>query len=182
MKIYPIFVGALYSFYVDKKTTEWQKSYNELTDIVFLENFFHQYENDLMNGFYKGKVNNVTDAVMQTRKMAHQFYGSVLTCCKRGDSLDQIFKSLHNKESFLNDLLLTKAKNEDRKCSWLRMYGLKVESGIYSITGGTIKLTELMEERSHTEKELLKLGKYKSLLQKESIFDKDSLLDYIENR
>lgn len=182
MKIYCIFVEAnLYSFCVDKKITEWQKSYNELTDIVFLENFFHQHENDLMNGFYKGKVSNVTDAIMLTKRMARQFYGSVIDCCKRGDNLDQIFKSLHNKESFFNALLQTKAKNQDRKCDWLRMYGLKVDSGIYAITGGAIKLTEFMEERPHTEEELRKLGKYKSFLQEESIFDKDSLLDYIEN-
>lgn len=153
-----------------------------MTNIAFLENFFHQHENDLMNGFYKGKVDNVTDAVMLTKKMAHQFYKSILNCHARKESLDHVFTSLYNKESVLNDLLLAKTKNKDQKCSWLRMYGLKVENGVYSITGGTIKLTKLMEDRSHTKEELLKLGKYKSLLQEESIFDKDSLLDYIENR
>lgn len=181
MKICSIFAEVLYSFYVNKKLTEWQKSYDELTDIVFLEDFFHNHESDLMNGYYKGKVSNVTDAVMNTKDLARNFYGAVLKCCKNGDSLDQIFKSLNNEESFFTELLLTKAQNKGNRCDWLRIYGLKVDNGVYSITGGTIKLTKNMNERNHTKEELSKLVKYKCYLQEESIFDRDGLLDYIEN-
>ena len=64
--------------------------------------------------------------------------------------------------------------------SWLRLYGLRVDEGVYVITGGAIKLTHRMAERVHTNMELLKLEKGRNFLMKENVFDSDSLVDLIE--
>lgn len=38
-----------------------------------------------------------------------------------------------------------------------------------------------MEDREHTQEEYIKLGRYKMFLSGESIFDSDSLLEFIES-
>ena len=39
------------------------------------------------------------------------------------------------------------------------IYAIKLEPGIYVITGGAIKLTRTMQEREHTLRELAKMEK-----------------------
>ena len=48
-------------------------------------------------------------------------------------------------------------KDRNRHASWLRIYAIKLEPGIYVITGGAIKLTRTMQEREHTLLELDKM-------------------------
>ena len=48
-----------------------------------------------------------------------------------------------------------------------------------SITGGTIKLTREMRDREHTRQELDKLGNYKIILNGYSVYDEESLKEYI---
>ena len=63
--------------------------------------------------------------------------------------------------------------------SWLRIYAIKLEPGIYVITGGAIKLTRTMQEREHTLRELAKMEKVRSHLLTNNIVDKDSFDDYM---
>lgn len=66
--------------------------------------------------------------------------------------LDKIFRPLENSRT--SEMLLGKEKarlrNNPRHASWLRIYAIKLEPGIYVITGGAIKLTRTMQEREHT--------------------------------
>ena len=41
--------------------------------------------------------------------------------------------------------------------SWLRVYALRVDTNLFVITGGAIKLTETMNDRDHLKLELKKL-------------------------
>ena len=50
-------------------------------------------------------------------------------------------------------------RNTPRHASWLRIYAIKLEPGIYVITGGAIKLTRTMQEREHTLVELARMEK-----------------------
>ena len=63
--------------------------------------------------------------------------------------LETIFKPLHNSQSSVYTLGLSKAK-----ATWLRIYALRIEKDVFLITGGAIKLTLQMEVREHTYKEL----------------------------
>lgn len=181
MNIEEISTGTLYTFISDSGTNEWKEAYNKLTDIEFLENFFAENEGDLLNGYYRNRVTNVTDAVLMTISLAREFFDNVLLCCEEKRNLDTLFQNLENKSPFPALLILSKMKNKD-KCNWLRIYGIRIDSGLYTITGGTIKLTHLMEERPHTQREFKKLNGYKNFLCREHVFDCDSLYELVENK
>lgn len=96
--------------------------------------------------------------------------------------LDALFRPLEN--SRMVDMLLGKEKGRLKKdihhVSWLRIYALKLASGIYIITGGAIKLTATMQEREHTLAELAKLEKVRQFLFNEHIIDDDSFIEYLK--
>ena len=96
-------------------------------------------------------------------------------------NLDAIFRPLENSRT--KDVLLGKEKarlrNEVKHASWLRIYALKLANGIYIITGGAIKLTATMQERSHTLAELARMEKVRQFLLDEQIIDDESFIDYM---
>ena len=47
-------------------------------------------------------------------------------------------------------MILGKEKGRPNRQSWLRLYAIKMNVGIYIITGGAIKHTRTMQEREHT--------------------------------
>jgi hypothetical protein len=51
---------------------------------------------------------------------------------------------------------------------------------MYIITGGAIKLTDKMEEREHTLKELKKLETCKQFLINEGIIDEEGIIELLE--
>lgn len=83
----------------------------------------------------------------------------------------------------LRKMLLGKEKarlrNTPRHASWLRIYAIKLEPGIYLITGGTIKLTRTMQEREHTLIELARMENVRRFLLDNDIVDLDSFTDYL---
>lgn len=52
---------------------------------------------------------------------------------------------------------------------------------MYLVTGGAIKLTATMSERSHTLAELAKLELVRNHLIDNGVFDKEGFNDYIKN-
>ena len=70
-------------------------------------------------------------------------------------------------------------KREKGHSSWLRIYAIKFEQGVYVITGGVIKLTLKIEEREHTRIELKKLEMVRQYLLAENIVDEDGFLDFV---
>lgn len=69
-----------------------------------------------------------------------------------GLKLTTFFRPLHNQE--YKTKLLSKQKGRENV---LRMYAIKIDEDCFVITGGAIKLTQLVEEREHTQEELHKL-------------------------
>lgn len=96
-------------------------------------------------------------------------------------NLDHIFRPLENQR--ITEMLLGKEKARLRKtkghASWLRIYAIKLEPGIYIITGGAIKLTRTMREREHTLVELAKMEEVRRYLLDNNIVDMDSFQDYM---
>ena len=95
--------------------------------------------------------------------------------------LDIIFRPLESCRT--SEMLLGKEKarlrNTPRHASWLRIYAIKLEPGIYIITGGAIKLTRTMQEREHTLVELARMEKVRRFLINNDIADKDSFMDFL---
>lgn len=97
-------------------------------------------------------------------------------------NLDGIFRPLENER--ISEMLLGKEKarlrHTHRHASWLRIYAIKLEPGIYIITGGAIKLTRSMQEREHTLVELARMEKVRNFLLDNDIVDLDSFNDYLK--
>lgn len=95
------------------------------------------------------------------------------------DNLDALFKPLENFRT--SEMLLGREKarpgRKERHPSWLRLYAIKLDKGMYLITGGAIKLTFHMDEREHTRRELQKLEKVRAFLMEQQVFDADSFLE-----
>lgn len=70
-------------------------------------------------------------------------------------------------------------KRRLKHVSWLRLYAIKLVSGIYIITGGAIKLTAKMQEREHTSVELVKLEKVRRYLLDANITDDEGFVEYL---
>ena len=146
-----------------------------MKDPEFLYNFFKFNYKDLHRSIWK--YISIEYAIDKTIQDALEFESEFLD--NHEINLEERFKPLNDLQtSFIN---LNKSKCYGMNApSWLRLCGLRVEKGVYVITGGAIKLTHKMEERAHTMEELIKLEKGRNFLMKENVFDGDGLVDFIE--
>jgi len=98
-------------------------------------------------------------------------------------NLDILFKHLENSRYWEMVLGREKAYGDGgyRHQSWLRIYAIKIEPGVYLVTGGAIKLTATMEQRSHTLAELAKMERVRNYLLDNAVYDLDGFNDYITN-
>lgn len=165
MKIVHTFVTGLYAFkYDDEEFDELTRLLEEWNDIQFLESFFEFHQNDLK--YFKIDVETAKE---QTIYEVNQLSDFLYDLSYNDSRLDYIFRPLNDLEYKVTTLSKQKSKKR-----WLRLYAIKIESDQYVITGGTIKLTHTMPERSHTREELLKLERCRKYLQSQGIFDLDS--------
>ncbi|NBW34801.1 MAG: hypothetical protein EBR30_07235, partial [Cytophagia bacterium] len=77
-----------------------------------------------------------------------------------------------------DELTRSKAKGDQPK-TWLRIYAIKLESNVYVVTGGAIKLTRSMQDREHTRLELQKFERCKAYLREQGIIDIDGLSELL---
>lgn len=176
MKIVTTFVENLFTFwYKGVSKDELAFQFSNWKDPEFLYNFFKFNYKDLHRSIWK--YISIEYAINKTIQDALEFESEFLD--NHEINLEERFKPLNDLQtSFIN---LNKSKCYGMNTpSWLRLYGLRVEKGVYVITGGAIKLTHKMEERAHTMEELIKLEKGRNFLMKENVFDGDGLVDFIE--
>ena len=108
-----VYPDILYSFLSKNGRTEWEYAYDKLTDLVFLEDFFSNQENerDLLYGFYKGKVDNITDAIILTQEMTETFFQLVLDCCENGGDINCLFKNLNKFDYKVESMISTRMQH-----------------------------------------------------------------------
>ena len=151
--------------------------FDQWNDVMWLRSFFKENMNDLSSYF---KITDVNEAIYHTIEDSEKLQCLIMDITPDAD-LDAIFRPLENSRT--KDMLLGKEKARLRKevkhASWLRIYALKLANGIYIITGGAIKLTATMQERSHTLAELTKMEKVRQFLLDEQIIDDESFIDYL---
>jgi len=177
MKIVPIFDEKLYAFHFDnEEQDEFRKLFNRWTDPEFLEDFFENNKADLIDGYF-GTI-EVEKAILETMEYADYLEDLILECIEIKEqlkTLDELFKPLQNTQ--LRILHLNKSKT---RYNWLRIYALRIDQNAYLITGGAIKLTQTMQDRPHTNDELLKLEQCRNYLLEEGIVDIDGIIDEVE--
>ena len=145
-------------------------------DVVWLRNFFKANLEDLTSYF---KITDVNQAIYDTIDDSERLQCLIMDISPEAD-LDKLFRPLDNSRS--SEMILGKEKarlhNTPKHASWLRIYAIKLEPGIYVITGGAIKLTRTMQEREHTLVELARMEKVRRFMLDNNIMDKDSFDDY----
>lgn len=155
---------------LDKILEQWN-------DVVWLRSFFKNNINDLSSYF---KITDVNQAIYHTIEDSEKLQCLIMDISP-DTNLDKIFRPLENGRT--SEMLLGKEKarlhNTKRHSSWLRIYAIKLEPGIYIITGGAIKLTRTMQEREHTLDELVRMEKVRCFLIENNVADVDSFNDYL---
>ena len=125
------------------------------------------------------KITDVNQAIYDTIDDSERLQCLIMDISPEAD-LDKLFCPLDNSRT--SEMILGKEKarlhNTPKHASWLRIYAIKLEPGIYVITGGAIKLTRTMQEREHTLVELARMEKVRRFMLDNNIMDKDSFDDY----
>ena len=152
--------------------------FGQWNDVVWLRNFFKANLEDLTSYF---KITDVNQAIYDTIDDSERLQCLILDISPEAD-LDKLFRPLDNSRT--SEMILGKEKarlrDTQKHASWLRIYAIKLEPGIYVITGGAIKLTRTMQEREHTLVELARMEKVRRYMLDNNIIDKDSLDDYLK--
>lgn len=170
--------GKLWAVRFDGETdNELSKVFAKWNDIDGLRIFFEENIADLSSYF---KITDITQAVMDTIDDSQELECILLDLSPDAD-LSMLFRPLNNDEA--SDALLQKEKARLKRrlkhSSWLRLYAIKLISGIYIITGGAIKLTATMQEREHTRIELVKLEKVRRYLLDANITDDEGFVEFL---
>lgn len=164
----PLVEGKLYAFWFDGDNGNvYTVAMERMYDREWLWNFFTEHKKDL-GYFYVSDINDAIERTIDDLDMINDF---LLDGTKTLDTFfhdlsydwhDPFFQRSKGKLAYLPQM---------RHNSWVRLYAIKIENDIYVITGGTIKLTEKMQDREHTRKEVLRLEKCRDYLVSLKIFD-----------
>ena len=150
-------------------------------DVEYLEDFFEENRNDLQSGFFGNAT--VENAVLATIEEAEKFeqrlrfFANNGVVNQNGQTLDEIFKLLSSSD-ITYELVKSKAYGVNNP-SWLRIYALRIAENVYVVTGGAIKLTPTMNERTHLKRELKKLEIAKQYLLENGLLDLNDF-DFVE--
>jgi hypothetical protein len=161
MKIVNIFAKQLYSFkYENKEDNEYDRLMELWGDVSYLNKFAKDNEVPGVKKFVRCRLRDAEE---------HQDWLEDL--CESGEQLEQYFRQLDNLETGEKILSLQKGRIEK---NGLRIYSIKIDDNLFVITGGAIKMSQLMKDHPDTKKELVKLDKAKSYLEINGVFDCDS--------
>lgn len=163
----------------DESLNELDKVFTQWNDAVWLLKFFRENFNDLVSYF---KITKLDEAVYDTMADSDQLECLIMDISPDAN-LDELFRPLENDRT--SEMMLSKEKarlmNRPKHASWLRIYAIKLNTGIYIVTGGAIKLTRTMQEREHTLNELEKMERVRQYLVANGVIDDDSFNDFINN-
>ena len=184
INIFAIIKGSLISVkFQDNETDEFEKIFDNWTDIEYLFDFFNENIKDLNSGFY-GNI-SIEQAIERTIEEAEELEEKILEISKSGhlnnyETLQTLFKPLDNNDYQIKDYQKTKTYGSEHK-SWLRIYAIRIAPNTFVISGGAIKLTLFMNERDHLKEELRKLEIVKEYLIEKDFFDKNDF-EYLETK
>lgn len=180
MELVPIFDKVLYAIKYEGETKdEFRRLFDLWADPEYLEEFFEQNIEDITNGYY-GTI-SVEGAIFETYDYAETFEKKLVDLSKLSTAgklsgLENIFKPLDDLQPTVLQLNPSKSRE-----IWLRIYALRVETNIYIITGGAIKLTKKMSDRPHTNEELRKIASCRDFLFANGIVDIEGVIEEIES-
>jgi len=170
MKIVSIFAPKLYSFrFPSEELNELHRLLDNWNDVTYIYNFLKENKSDI------DKNKNILELADQISDDAYEIENTLSKLSNSSSqSLEQFFKPLNNEEYYFQ--LLSRQKG---RVNYLRIYALKIDENCFVITGGAIKLTQRMQDREHTQKELYKINQCKQFLTENGVHDSDSFYEFI---
>jgi hypothetical protein len=187
MDIIRIFDGdipPLSSFkFEDEELNEFERLFDLWHDTEYLRKFFEDNEGALKSGFF-GDI-TIKQAIDETIKDADWLEDYLIDIVEGNDrytQLDDVFQELSGGTAV--ELSRTKiyGRNKNRNSSWLRVYALKIDSNVYIVTGGAIKLTLKMGDAPDTKKELEKFKRCIDFLNDNTILEASALRDFFNEQ
>lgn len=183
MKLVRIFVlegkeDGIWSIHLeDEQQNEFDKFFDLMNEIRYLQKFFEENKRDLISGFF-GKM-TTTEAALRTLEEIEEMEDALYSYSEQGFSgnancLQHLFKPLNNFEYAICNHQISKAR---LKRGWLRIYAIRLAQNCYLVTGGAIKITYNME-RKHLQDELIKLERAKTFLRNNCIEFPEDLNTY----
>ena len=153
---------------------EFRKMMNLWNDPLYLKIFFEENKADLV-----AKNIDVLSAVRETIAEAKQLRSLLLKCANsQTNEFEANFLNLDNWKMSAEELEKQKIRGKTNR-RWLRLYAIRVHKNLYVITGGAIKLTQTMQERPHTAKQLRKLEFCKQHLIDSEVSDDDTFFEFL---
>lgn len=151
--------------------------FDQWNDVMWLREFFKANWQDLSTYF---KITNLNQAIYDTIEDSDKLECLIMDISPNAN-LDELFRPLENGRMSETMLSKEKARIKDRPrhASWLRIYAIKLEPGVYIVTGGAIKLTATMQEREHTLNELQKMEQVRQFLMVNHVIDESAFEDYL---
>lgn len=159
----------------DKEVDELTDLFEKWNNAEYLLAFFTENFEDLKEFFH---IERIAEAIEDTFEDADNLESLTLDI-PYTNKPDELFKPLDATDTRTAEISRSKARNWGRQqhASWLRIYAIRLETNVYIVTGGSIKLTRTMQEREHTSEELIKLNRCKSYLKDHGVFDQDSFVE-----
>ena len=150
----------------DQGISEFEKLFDDWTNVQFLHNFFETHQKDLEGYGIEEAVNRTIEDAFSLEDKFYEIVEDEI------DELQILFRPLSNSQYKIRKFQREKSSGLFRK-SWLRVYAIRIESNKYLITGGAIKLTQKMQERSHTNEQLVRLTQARDFLLENGFLDTD---------
>lgn len=168
MHIEPIFKPYLYSFrYENTDDNEYSRIFDCWSDVEYVRNFVREHKDD--------SPRNTNRAINRIMDEADDLQDSIYYACKENSlNLNGIFTPLRDQE--FGKVVLSKQKG---KRSNLRIYAIKIDDHCFVITGGAIKTSQTMQEKSHTEQEFYKINRCRDFLKDMGVFNDDSFYEML---
>lgn len=173
MKIVRIFADQLFAFHYDNETeNELRRLLKLWNDTSHLYQFILQNKADVPQ---KLPITALINLLIDNANDIDDILNEISTNPER--SLEDFFRPLNNQEYHIVGL----SKQKGRK-NYLRLYAIRVDKNCFVITGGAIKFHHLNKERPHTQKEMKKIDRCRDYLKDNSVFDIDSINDFLKEQ
>lgn len=156
----------------------WDELTDRLNDVEYLNRFFDSRTRELRQ--QKPGTLTIEAAIDRARDELQDMALFMLELAtaknedETYDKLKEIFRPLNNQLYRPVDLSQEKTRGRQHN-GWLRVYAVRVSPDVYIITGGAIKIWQMMDDDETTRIELRNLNRVTNWLREEGIIDAASL-------
>jgi hypothetical protein len=159
----------------ERESNEFDRNFDLWNDPEYIRVFFKDHSGDLRsyNHFHNTSY-SIEHAIRKTLRDAQNLENKLLDIAESENEYEELKKLFVPLNDFETDFYpLQESKGKLKYRSWMRIYAIRIDSDLFVITGGAIKLTKKMKEREHTRMEVTKMDKAVSFLRSEGLINED---------